>query len=135
MFEDRDGNPRGYVYQGIKKAMDRAGLNDSDVVSEKGGKVTIHTLRHLSNLRDMQFRSPGPPMMDFCPSVEVYKIVSPGSKLRNFLIIRLGRITLNIKVSLSESELEELDDFLMSEYALIAVCLLTPLTAFSLPSC
>jgi site-specific recombinase XerD len=28
------------------KAIARAGLNDRDVVKEKGGKVTLHTLRH-----------------------------------------------------------------------------------------
>ncbi len=54
VFEDRDGNPRGYVYQGIKKAMDRAGLNDPDVINEKGGKVTIHTLRHTFASRLVQ---------------------------------------------------------------------------------
>ncbi|MGR9087951.1 MAG: tyrosine-type recombinase/integrase, partial [Gammaproteobacteria bacterium] len=54
VFESRDGEPRGYVYQGIKKAIDRAGLNDPDVVSEKGGKVTIHTLRHTFASRLVQ---------------------------------------------------------------------------------
>jgi integrase len=46
VFENKSGKARGYAAQAIKKAMDRAGLNDPDVVSEKGGKVTMHTLRH-----------------------------------------------------------------------------------------
>ncbi|HEY8159888.1 MAG TPA: site-specific integrase [Methylobacter sp.] len=54
VFEDKDGNARGYVYQGIKKAMERSGLNDTDVVVEKGGKVTIHTLRHTFASRLVQ---------------------------------------------------------------------------------
>ncbi|MGH8611377.1 MAG: tyrosine-type recombinase/integrase [Gammaproteobacteria bacterium] len=47
VFESANGGPRGYTAQGIRKAIDRAGLNDPDVVIEKGGKVTIHTLRHM----------------------------------------------------------------------------------------
>lgn len=54
VFESKDGDPRGYVYQGIKNAMERAGLNQADVVSEKGGKVTIHTLRHTFATRLVQ---------------------------------------------------------------------------------
>jgi len=46
VFENKNGQERGYASQGIKNAMDRAGLNDPDVVKEKGGKVTMHTLRH-----------------------------------------------------------------------------------------
>ena len=46
IFENKLGTARGYAAQGIKKAMDRAGVNDPDVVREKGGKVTMHTLRH-----------------------------------------------------------------------------------------
>lgn len=46
VFENKSGKARGYAAQAIKKAMDRAGLNDPDVVSEKGGRVTMHTLRH-----------------------------------------------------------------------------------------
>jgi integrase len=46
VFENKSGMARGYAAQGIKKAMDRAGVNDADVVREKGGKVTMHTLRH-----------------------------------------------------------------------------------------
>ncbi|MBA5606788.1 site-specific integrase [Duganella sp. FT3S] len=46
VFENKTGMARGYAAQGIKKAMDRAGVNDADVVREKGGKVTMHTLRH-----------------------------------------------------------------------------------------
>lgn len=54
VFEGKDGEPRGYVYQGIKKAMERAGLNEATVVAEKGGKVTIHTLRHTFASRLVQ---------------------------------------------------------------------------------
>ena len=46
VFENKAGNERGYCTQAIKKAIDRAGLNAPDVVREKGGKVTMHTLRH-----------------------------------------------------------------------------------------
>jgi integrase len=46
LFENKSGTARGYAAQGIKKAIDRAGMNDPDVVKEKGGKVTMHTLRH-----------------------------------------------------------------------------------------
>jgi integrase len=54
VFEGKEGEPRGYVYQGIKKAMKRAGLNDPDAVAEKGGNVTIHTLRHTFASRLVQ---------------------------------------------------------------------------------
>jgi integrase len=54
VFEGKDGDPRGYVYQGINKAMNRSGLNNDDVISEKGGKVTIHTLRHTFATRLVQ---------------------------------------------------------------------------------
>jgi integrase len=37
VFESANGGPRGYTAQGIKKPIDRAGLNDSGVVREKGG--------------------------------------------------------------------------------------------------
>lgn len=46
MFENKAGQERGYCTQAIKKAVDRAGLNAPDMVKEKGGKVTMHTLRH-----------------------------------------------------------------------------------------
>ena len=46
VFENKAGKARGYAAQAIKKAMDRAGLNDPEVVREKGAKVTMHTLRH-----------------------------------------------------------------------------------------
>lgn len=46
VFESKSGKARGYAAQAIKKAMDRAGLNDPEVIQEKGGKVTMHTLRH-----------------------------------------------------------------------------------------
>jgi len=54
VFEGKDGNPRGYVYQGINKAIDRSGVNNPGVVAEKGGKVTIHTLRHTFATRLVQ---------------------------------------------------------------------------------
>jgi hypothetical protein len=41
VFEGKDGNPRGYLYQAIKKAIDRSGVNDPNFVSEKGRKVAI----------------------------------------------------------------------------------------------
>lgn len=46
VFEDRTGNERGYSTKSIKKAIARAGLNDPAVVKERGGRVTLHTLRH-----------------------------------------------------------------------------------------
>lgn len=46
VFENKAGQERGYCTQAIKKAIDRAGLNAPDMVKEKGGKVTMHTLRH-----------------------------------------------------------------------------------------
>lgn len=46
VFENKEGKARGYAAQAIKKAIDRAGLNDDNIVREKGGKVTMHTLRH-----------------------------------------------------------------------------------------
>lgn len=46
VFENRNGKARGYAVQAIRKAIDRAGLNRPDTILEKGGKVTIHTLRH-----------------------------------------------------------------------------------------
>lgn len=54
IFESPNGGPRGYTPQGIKKAMDRVGLNDAHVVKDKGGKVTIHTLRHTFASRLVQ---------------------------------------------------------------------------------
>ena len=44
LFEGKDGNPRGYVYQGINKTIDRAGVNDPNVIAEKGGKMTFTQL-------------------------------------------------------------------------------------------
>ena len=41
LFEGKDGNPRGYVYQGIIKVKGRAGVNDPNVIAEKDGKVTF----------------------------------------------------------------------------------------------
>lgn len=46
VFENKAGDERGYCTQAIKKAIDRAGLNLPDTIKEKGGKVTIHSLRH-----------------------------------------------------------------------------------------
>jgi integrase len=54
VFESANGGPRGYTAQGIKKAIDRTGLNDPGVVEDKGGKVTIHTLRHTFASRLVQ---------------------------------------------------------------------------------
>ena len=54
VFESANGGPRGYTAQGIKKAIDRARLNDPDVVKDKGGKVTVHTLRHTFSSRLLQ---------------------------------------------------------------------------------
>ncbi|WP_233831743.1 tyrosine-type recombinase/integrase [Paraburkholderia sp. ZP32-5] len=46
VFEDRTGSERGYSTKAIKKAIERAGLNDAAVVKERGGRVTLHTFRH-----------------------------------------------------------------------------------------
>lgn len=46
VFENKAGDERGYCTQAIKKAIDRAKLNSPEMVKEKGGKVTMHTLRH-----------------------------------------------------------------------------------------
>jgi integrase len=46
LFQNKNGKQRGYAANAIRKAITRAGLNDRDVVREKGGKVTLHTLRH-----------------------------------------------------------------------------------------
>ena len=54
VFESANGGPRGYTAQGIKKAIDGADLNDPYVVKDKGGKVTIHTLRHTFASRLVQ---------------------------------------------------------------------------------
>ncbi|MGH8657400.1 MAG: tyrosine-type recombinase/integrase, partial [Gammaproteobacteria bacterium] len=54
VFESPNGGPRGYTAQGIRKAIDRAGLNEPEVVKEKGGKVTIHTLRRTFASRLVQ---------------------------------------------------------------------------------
>jgi len=44
VFEDRTGNERGYSTKSIKKAIERAGLNDPVLVKERGGRVTLqHT--------------------------------------------------------------------------------------------
>jgi integrase len=54
VFESPNGGPRGYTAHGIKKVIDRAGLNDAHIVKDKGGKVTIHTLRHTFASRLVQ---------------------------------------------------------------------------------
>lgn len=46
VFEDRTGKERGYSTKAIAKAIDRAGLNDPQIVKDRGGRVTMHTLRH-----------------------------------------------------------------------------------------
>ena len=45
VFESKVRQERGCCTQAINKAIDRAGLNTPDMVKEKGGKVTRHTLR------------------------------------------------------------------------------------------
>lgn len=54
VFEAKDGGPRKYSSHAIQKAIIRAGLNDNDVVREKGDKVTLHTLRHTFASRLVQ---------------------------------------------------------------------------------
>lgn len=46
VFENKAGNARGYSTNAIRKAIDRAGLNQKHVIAAKGGRVTLHTLRH-----------------------------------------------------------------------------------------
>lgn len=46
VFEDQSGDARGYATNAIRKAFDRAGLNRPDVIKAKGGRATLHTLRH-----------------------------------------------------------------------------------------
>lgn len=46
VFENKAGSARGYTTNAIRKAMDRAGLNLPDVIRAKGGRATLHTLRH-----------------------------------------------------------------------------------------
>jgi integrase len=54
IVESENGGPRGYTAQGVKKAIDRAGLNGPDIVKDKGGKGTIHTLKHTFASRLVQ---------------------------------------------------------------------------------
>lgn len=46
VFANKSGGARGYTTAAIRKAIDRAGLNRPEQVKSKGGKVTLHTLRH-----------------------------------------------------------------------------------------
>ena len=46
VFQSKSGDARGYSTSAIRKAIDRAGLNRPEVIKAKGGKVTLHTLRH-----------------------------------------------------------------------------------------
>ena len=46
VFESKSGGARGYTTQAIRKAINRAGLNDPELIERKGGRVTLHTLRH-----------------------------------------------------------------------------------------
>jgi site-specific recombinase XerD len=46
VFENKAGHARGYTTKAIRKAIDRAGLNRPDVIQARGGRVTLHTLRH-----------------------------------------------------------------------------------------
>jgi integrase len=54
VFESKDGGPRKYSSHAIQKAISRAGLNNEEVVKEKGDKVTLHTLRHTFASRLVQ---------------------------------------------------------------------------------
>lgn len=46
VFKNKQGESRGYSTNAFKKAFIRAGLNTPTTVKERGGKVTLHTLRH-----------------------------------------------------------------------------------------
>lgn len=46
VFENKAVKARGYTAHAIRKAMDRAGLNDPRIVRETGGKITMQTVRH-----------------------------------------------------------------------------------------
>lgn len=46
VFENKAGGARGYATKGIRKAIERAGLNRPELIQAKGGRVTLHTLRH-----------------------------------------------------------------------------------------
>lgn len=46
VFQNQAGGARGYATNAIRKAIDRAGLNRPDVIKAKGGRATLHTLRH-----------------------------------------------------------------------------------------
>jgi integrase len=46
IFPSSTGGHRQYLCEAIMNAIDRAGLNDANVVRQIGGKVTLHTFRH-----------------------------------------------------------------------------------------
>ena len=46
VFQSKNGDSRGYATKAIRKAIDRAQLNTPEKIRMKGGKVTLHTLRH-----------------------------------------------------------------------------------------
>lgn len=46
LFENKACGPRGYATCAIRKAILRSGLNKPETVMLKGGRVTLHTLRH-----------------------------------------------------------------------------------------
>ena len=46
VFPSPNGGHRQYRCEAIMNAIDRAGLNDANIVRQKGGKVTLHTFRH-----------------------------------------------------------------------------------------
>lgn len=46
VFQSKSGDSRGYATKAIRKAIDRAQLNTPEKIRLKGGKVTLHTLRH-----------------------------------------------------------------------------------------
>jgi integrase len=46
VFPSSTGGHRQYRCEAIMNAIDRTGLNDGNIVRQKGGKVTLHTFRH-----------------------------------------------------------------------------------------
>ncbi len=46
VFPSRNGGHRQYRCEAIMNAIDQAGLNEANIVRQKGGKVTLHTFRH-----------------------------------------------------------------------------------------
>lgn len=46
VFSDHNNGHRNYSTSAIKRAINKVGLNDPDVIKERGGRVVVHTLRH-----------------------------------------------------------------------------------------